>query len=161
MRDCNKGFTLVELMVTVAVLAITLSIAIPSFTSSINSAKADTETGDLYRALNYARLEAINRAANVRVTPSTANSWTSILNIQPVSSGTGSSASLLAAIRVVPAMSSSAAVNAGGIAYIEYNSLGALNSPAAAVTMVYTRGTVTRNLGVCLSGRLILGSACP
>lgn len=157
MRDRNKGFTLVELMVTISVLAITLSFAIPAFTSSINKAKADTEIGDLYRAFNYARLEAINRAVNVRVTPSTAGSWTSSLNIQKVAAGVA----VLPAIRVVPAMATSATIAAGPPAYIEFNNLGALSSPATAVAFAYTRGAEARSMGVCLTGRLILGGACP
>jgi len=157
MRDRNKGFTLVELMVTISVLAIMLSFAIPAFTSSINRAKADTEIGDLYRAFNYARLEAINRATNVRITPSTANTWTSSLNIQTVTAGVVN----LPAIRVVPAMAASAVIAAGPPAYIEFNNLGALSSPAVAVAIAYTRGTLARSIGVCLTGRLILGGTCP
>lgn len=158
MRDRNKGFTLVELMVTVAVMAIALSFAIPSFTSSMNSAKADTEIGDLYRALNVARLEAINRAKNVRVTPSTAGTWTSSLNVQAFTSGVADPAG---PIRVIAAMATSSVVTASNAAYIEFNNLGALSSPATAVAIAYTRGAATRSIGVCLTGRLILGGTCP
>jgi type IV fimbrial biogenesis protein FimU len=157
MRDRNKGFSLVELMVTITVLAITLSFAVPAFTSSIDKAKADTEIGDLYRAFNYARLEAINRAVNVRITPSTAGVWTGILNIQTVTPGAVNTQT----IRVVPAMAASAVIAAGPPAYIEFNNLGALASPTTAVAFAYTRGAAARSMGVCLTGRLILGGNCP
>ncbi|EGH32828.1 pillin, putative, partial [Pseudomonas syringae pv. japonica str. M301072] len=65
MRHIAKGFSLIELLVTVSLVGILAAIAIPNFTSSIQSNKADTELSDLQRALNYARLEAINRGVAV------------------------------------------------------------------------------------------------
>ena len=47
MRHGYKGFTLVELMVTIAVLAILVTVGIPSFVTLMNNTKADTESTDL------------------------------------------------------------------------------------------------------------------
>jgi type IV fimbrial biogenesis protein FimT len=65
------GFTLVELMVTVAVLAIIAAIAYPSFTSVINSNRLAGAANDLLGDLQYARSEAIRRSAHVAVCAST------------------------------------------------------------------------------------------
>jgi type IV fimbrial biogenesis protein FimU len=157
MRHGYKGFTLVELMVTIAVLAILVTVGIPSFVSLMNNTKADTESTDLYRALNYARLEAINRGVNVRITPGVANTWTSTLTIQGVSGG----AVVAPVYRVIAPMATAAAVTPNNLAFIEYNNLGALATPTAAVAFVYTRGTFTRSIGVCLNGRVVLGGSCP
>ena len=47
MRHIAKGFSFIELLVTVSLVGILAAIAVPSFTSSIQSNKADTELSDL------------------------------------------------------------------------------------------------------------------
>lgn len=39
MKNTNKGFTLIELMITIAILAIISTIAIPAYTGYIKTAK--------------------------------------------------------------------------------------------------------------------------
>ncbi len=62
-----SGFTLVELMVTVAVLAVVAAIAYPTFTSIINSNRLAGAANDLLGDLQYARSEAIRRNAHIVV----------------------------------------------------------------------------------------------
>ncbi|MFT6430737.1 MAG: type IV fimbrial biogenesis protein FimT [Halopseudomonas sp.] len=70
-----KGFTLIELMVTVAVLAIALAIAVPSFAELIRSNRADSQREALVTALSLARSEAVKRGATVVVEPLSGTSW--------------------------------------------------------------------------------------
>ena len=53
------GFTLVELMVTLSVMAVLASIALPSFQGTIRLNRVSTENNEFIAALNLARSEAI------------------------------------------------------------------------------------------------------
>ncbi len=63
----NHGFTLVELMITLAVLAILLSLAAPNFQVAIQNNRLTTQVNNLVTALSLARSEAIKRGATVTV----------------------------------------------------------------------------------------------
>lgn len=66
MKRTAHGFTLIELMVTVAVIGITLSIAIPSFRGMVVDTRLSAQSNDMLGALKYTRSEAVKR--NTRVT---------------------------------------------------------------------------------------------
>lgn len=70
MTKQQHGFTLIELMVTIAVLAIVLSIAAPGLRSVIQNNRAAAISNELVSALQLARSEAIKRAVAVQVCPS-------------------------------------------------------------------------------------------
>ncbi len=55
----TSGFTLIELMVTIAIMAIALAIALPSFQGSLRSNRVSTTTNELLASLSLARTEAI------------------------------------------------------------------------------------------------------
>lgn len=158
MHQRFKGFTLVEMMVTVAVLVIVVAIAVPSFNTLIAKSRADTETGEFYRALNYARLEAINRGVSVRVTPGASSNWSGDLKVALASDTTN-----IGTLKYVPALSSNSTLTpATATGYLEFNNLGSLVYPAAAVAFTYLSGSITRYVVVCPNGRAILnnGNAC-
>lgn len=66
-----KGFTLIELMVTVSVAAILATIAAPSFTSFIQNTSQSSAFSQLQGDLNRARSEAIKRNVRMLVCNST------------------------------------------------------------------------------------------
>ncbi|MFD1438136.1 prepilin-type N-terminal cleavage/methylation domain-containing protein [Acinetobacter sp. ANC 4282] len=55
----NKGFTLIELMITIAVLAIIATMAAPSFTQTIRKNQLISDTRDFVNLLAETRSEAI------------------------------------------------------------------------------------------------------
>lgn len=66
---CQRGVTLVELMVAIAILGILLSLAAPSFSVVIENQRAKAAAADLYTSLVRARSEAIKRNTSMSLTP--------------------------------------------------------------------------------------------
>jgi type IV fimbrial biogenesis protein FimT len=65
----QKGFTLVELMVTLAVAIILMAASVPLFRGMVAGNALVTQTNTLVTALNLARSEAVKRGAGVAVCP--------------------------------------------------------------------------------------------
>jgi type IV fimbrial biogenesis protein FimT len=57
----QRGFTLIELIVTIAIAAILLTVAIPSFQAAVNSNKLASAANEMIASLQTARMEAIRR----------------------------------------------------------------------------------------------------
>ena len=68
----QAGFTLIELMVTVAVLAILLSLGLPGFQGVLRSNRVATTNNELIASLSLARTEALRNGRGAGVCPSTA-----------------------------------------------------------------------------------------
>jgi type IV fimbrial biogenesis protein FimT len=70
----SRGFTLVELMVVIAIVGVLIVFAAPNFSMFIQTSKLRGATSGLYEAAVLARSEAIKRGANVTISP-TAGAW--------------------------------------------------------------------------------------
>jgi type IV fimbrial biogenesis protein FimT len=75
-KNSVKGFTLLELMITVVIAGILLSIAVPNFTPAIESNRMSAHINQLSATFNYARSEALKRTANISVCGQVRNSCT-------------------------------------------------------------------------------------
>ncbi len=60
-----KGFSLLELVITLAIAAIVVGVAAPSFSSMIQDNRLSSQSRDIISALNLARSEAIKRGTRV------------------------------------------------------------------------------------------------
>ena len=73
----SRGFTLVELMITLAVVVVLTVIAVPSFRNMINSNRLTTAANEMVGALNLARMEAIKRNGSTQFCSNSATNNTS------------------------------------------------------------------------------------
>ncbi len=70
-KHSSTGFTLVELMIALSIVAILATVVVPSFQNSIKNNRAVSQSNALATALAMARSEAIKRNASVVVCSTT------------------------------------------------------------------------------------------
>lgn len=84
------GFTVVELLVTLSIMAILLAIAPPSFNAFIKGSNMVSNSNGMVSAFNYARMEAIKRGNSVQLGQRDGSSWTGGLVVWVDADGDGS-----------------------------------------------------------------------
>ncbi|WP_042553337.1 MULTISPECIES: GspH/FimT family pseudopilin [Pseudomonas] len=62
----QRGFTLIELMIIIALVGIFAAIAVPSFTQFINKSRTQSFNNELLELLQFARASAVERRTFVR-----------------------------------------------------------------------------------------------
>jgi prepilin-type N-terminal cleavage/methylation domain-containing protein len=96
MKTKRGGFTMIELIVTMSVVAILGAIAIPSFVAISQGERRIAEVNDMVLALNYARSEAVKQNSPTGVSVTANGSWAGGWNV--CCSSTGTSVNTLPAI---------------------------------------------------------------
>ena len=66
-----KGFTLIELIVVVAIVSILLALAIPSFTETLARRRIEGVSNELNADLQYVKTQAVNNNADVSLITNT------------------------------------------------------------------------------------------
>lgn len=76
-RSKSRGFTIIELLVAVAVLALMLMLGVPAMGTWLGNASIRANAEAVSNAIQFARTEAIRRNTNVQITMDAAGtSWT-------------------------------------------------------------------------------------
>jgi len=148
-RSKTSGFTLIELMVTVAILAITVTIAIPSFQNVIASNQLQEGRERLRMAIQTAKGEAVARNQTVSLCPSAdgttcggAGDWDENWLVVADSNSTGG-VSIANTLRVFDAPDSSEVtlVHTGGFSYIRFQANGIAENLNAAASFGFCSPT--------------------
>lgn len=139
----NAGFTLIELMVTVVIVGVLATLAVPAMQHMILSQDVRTAASELQTSLYFARSEAIKRASNVAVVP-TSSDWKNGWTVQIASSST--------VLRTQAALSTSLSSMSGST--ITYRDDGHVTSTPATIVITTANPKVqARCLKIDLSGR--------
>ncbi|WP_022940064.1 GspH/FimT family pseudopilin [Psychromonas hadalis] len=72
----NLGFTMIEVLVVLSILAILLAIAPSGFTTFIRGSEMVANSNDIVGAFNYARMEAVKRGSPVQLGQRNGSTWT-------------------------------------------------------------------------------------
>lgn len=67
--NSQRGFTVIELMITIVVLGILATVAVPGFGEIYKQNRLATQANTIIAAINYARNETINQNNNVLIAP--------------------------------------------------------------------------------------------
>lgn len=180
-----SGFTLIEVMVVLTIVAIMAAIAAPSFTEMLRRNRLSAASSVLHVSLNLARSEAVKRGADARVTVAAnttagvwSNGWTVFSDRTSNANGSvGPAADVVGAagvtrLEVVAAPSGPVSTGqTGAINYFTYNGQGRLiDATGAGVvnrSFWFFDGTseryclVVNNTGRVRSTRVASGASCP
>jgi type IV fimbrial biogenesis protein FimT len=84
----HEGFTLIELMIVVVIVAVLLAIAVPSYREWIVNAQIRTKTESVLSGLQIARVEALKRNTAIFFDMATDTSW-SVGCVAPIADNDG------------------------------------------------------------------------
>ncbi|MES2353349.1 MAG: GspH/FimT family pseudopilin [Pseudomonadota bacterium] len=167
MKKTLSGFTLIELIVVIAILGVIMSIAIPFYKDMINPARIVSEINLMTGSLQYARAQAIKEGQPVTVCISTngtsCGTGTSWKNGWIIFSDPNANAAVDAADTILRKQSAFAGTDTftsdNGVRSVTFNREGfALGLPANPVTMtirdVTNKAKWTRCISISLIGQL-------
>ncbi len=170
-RPHQRGFTLVELMVTVAVIAIVGAIAAPSFRNLILGSRLTGAANEMIAILQTARMTAVGQRATVTVCPSSAGTACGGLGSRWIAVAVkGATTTLVRETTLANGVSVSSSPNLAGASNSfrftpnGFSAVGANSSGTVAVCVADMAGTnavdLSASVGRVSSARRAAGAAC-
>lgn len=154
----HNGFSLIELMVVIAIIAIIAGIGVPSFRTLTLDSRLNSTANQLLGALRLARSEAITLRSNITVcAANTSNS--------ACASGTDWSGGMLLlngteVIRVIPAAASGLTITSSHNS-AAFRANGTLSPASLVLTIGEAERSKSHAVKVNAIGQACSGSACP
>lgn len=161
MQQVQKGFTLIELMVTITIVAVLLSVGIPAFSSVVNQQQLKGATETLASDLRRARSAAIAGGASSDVVMefdvSDASDWTYTLANGSDLIVTRNSADFSNVISVTTSTGAFSDADADGNPDIRFSSVRAITHGGAGI-LTLTSGTASVELNRNVMGMVSICS---
>jgi len=166
----QRGYTLIELMLTLTVLSVLIGLAVPSFRDMVRNNRITAQTNEFIGALNYARSEALKRSNPVTacasadgVTCSGVNDWSTGWIVFADTNANGILDNVEVAMQRWPATDPGITLNATTRPFVRYGPSGVSSgSETFALLKPGCTGNHARQITVSTTGRI--GSAvvaCP
>jgi type IV fimbrial biogenesis protein FimT len=174
-RPFSLGFTMIELMITLSIVAILVGLAAPSLRETIMNIRITGQTNDLMSDLAFARSEAAKRNVPVVVCPSadgetcSAGAWNQGWLVYPDTNVSGTKQAnddekALKNRRALEGPNTLTLTCAPSADSVTYRPTGTTGSPSAIFTLCDTRTTVNagRTIAINATGRAISARVtCP
>ena len=157
-RRRSSGFTLIELMITLAIAAILLTVAVPSLSAFRRNAELTSAANTFMAGLNTARSEAMKRGRYAMVVPTNNGAnwndgWIVFVDINRTQTYTESSDSVVVTQMALPTGISMTGVNTatGSTPYVMFDPSGYSRDKsggfgALTLTLARTEGTAAQQL---------------
>jgi type IV fimbrial biogenesis protein FimT len=160
-RRFPRGFTIVELMITVAVMGILIAIGLPNFSTWIQNTQIRTASESILNGLQLARGEAVRRNVTVQFVMGAQSSWTvsvvssgEVIQSRPANEGSPNAAvQARTGLDVAPSCATTTTVTFNGLGRVLDNN-GDATKPIAQLDVTNTALTAAdaRNMRVIIGG---------
>ncbi len=164
-----RGYSLIELIVTISIVSIAAVIAVPNFIDTIRSNRLTTQVNELVTSFNLARSEAIKGGVKVVVCKTnngsscvTSGGWNQGWMVFTDQSGNGSyesASDILIRVNQASPDGISIAGNTNVQSYVKYQSTGVISSGAGTITFCDGRsGNYGKSIVLVSTGRARIDS---
>jgi len=159
----NSGFTVVELLVSIAIMAIVLSIGIPSFNELTRNSAMSSNSSDLLTAFNYARIESVKRGSSITLGQKDSSTWGGGLVVWIDDDGDGTVDAGEEVLRYWEALSTgSTLVSTNSITSFVFSASGEVDNLDTLTLCDNRTGETGRTISILLSGAVYVEEkVCP